>query len=90
MGCSVNTWITCSSFIDGILIYSRTKEENDGHLGLVLQCLREKKMYEKLSNCSLYQSKIHYLGHIISSEGIALDPTKVETIMEWPTPKNVH
>jgi hypothetical protein len=76
-------------FIDDILIYSRTMEEHDEHLRLVLQCLREHKLYGKLSKCSFYQSKIHYLGHVISDEGIVMDPTKVEAIMEWPAPTNV-
>jgi hypothetical protein len=56
-------------FIDGILIYSQTTEEHDEHLRLVLQCLREHKLYGKLSKCSFYQLKIHYLGHVISGEG---------------------
>jgi hypothetical protein len=76
-------------FIDEILIYSRTMEEHDEHLRLVLQCLREHKLYGKLSKCSFYQSKIHYLGHVISSEGIVVDPAKVKAIMEWPMPTNV-
>jgi hypothetical protein len=59
-------------------------------LRLVLQFLREKKLYGKLSKCSLYQSKIPYLGHIISGEGIVVDPVKVEAIMEWITMTNVH
>jgi hypothetical protein len=46
-------------------------------------------LYGKLSKCSFYQSKIHYLGHTISGEGIAVDPMKVEAIMEWPAPTNV-
>jgi hypothetical protein len=76
-------------FIDDILIYSRMTEEHDEHLRLVLQCLREHKLYGKLSKCSFYQSRIHYLGHVISGEGIAMDPAKVEAIMEWPAPMNV-
>jgi hypothetical protein len=55
-----------------------------------LQCLRENKLYRKLLKCSFYQTKIHYLGHIISREGIILEPVKVEAIMEWPTPMNVQ
>jgi hypothetical protein len=74
-------------FIDEILIYSRMKKEHDEHLSLVLQCLRENKLYGKLSKCSFYQSKIHYLGHVISGEGIVVDPTKVEDIMECFVPK---
>jgi hypothetical protein len=75
-------------FIDDILIYSRTMEEHDEHLRLVLQCLQEQKLYGKLSKCSFYQSKIHYLGHLIFGEGIIVDPTKVEAIMDWPTLTN--
>jgi hypothetical protein len=76
-------------FIDDILIYSQMMEEHDEHLCLVLQCLRENKLYGKLSKCSFYQSKIHYLGHVISNEGIIMDPAKVKAIMEWPAPTNV-
>jgi hypothetical protein len=76
-------------FIDDILIYSRMMEEHDEHLRLVLQCLREHKLYGKMSKCSFYQSRIHYLGHVTSGEGIAVDPAKVEAIMEWPVPTNV-
>jgi hypothetical protein len=76
-------------FIDDILIYSRTMEEHDEHLRLVLQCLREHKLYVKLSKCYFYKSKIHYLGHVISGEGIVIHPTKVEAIMEWLALTNV-
>jgi hypothetical protein len=75
-------------FINDILIYSRTKEEHDEHLRLVLQCLREHKLYGKLSKCSFYQSRIHYLGHVTFGEGITLDSAKVEAIMEWPALMN--
>jgi hypothetical protein len=77
-------------FVHDILIYSQTKEEHDEHLRLVLQCLRENKLYGKLLKCSFYQTKIHYLGHIIYGEGIVVDPTKVEAIMEWTAPTNVQ
>jgi hypothetical protein len=63
-------------FIDDFFIYSRLMEEHEEHLQLVLQCLQENKMYGKLSKCSFYQSKIHYLGHVISGEGIVVDPEK--------------
>jgi hypothetical protein len=55
---------------------------------MVLQVLREPHLYAKLSKCSLYQRQIHYLGHIISEEGIVVDPSKIKTIEEWPTPRN--
>jgi hypothetical protein len=57
---------------------------------VALSCLRENKLYGKLSKCSFFQKKIHYLGHIISGEGIFVDPYKVKAIMEWPMPKNAH
>ena len=46
-------------------------------------------MYAKLSKCEFYRDMIHYLGHIISDEGIYVDPEKIEAIMNWPTPRNV-
>jgi hypothetical protein len=57
---------------------------------MVLSFLRENKSYGKLSKCSFFHKEIHYLGHIISGEGISVDPEKVEAIMGWPVPKNAH
>ena len=72
------------------LFCSRTQEEHEEHLRLVLQCLREHKLYAKLSKCSFFQPEIHYLGHVITGDGIVVDPAKIEAILEWPAPKNVH
>jgi hypothetical protein len=76
-------------FLDDILIYSKSEEEHEEHLRMVLKVLREHKLYAKLSKCIFYQKKIHYLGHIISADGIAVDPEKIEAIKGWPTPRNV-
>jgi hypothetical protein len=76
-------------FLDDILIYSKSEEEHEKHLRMVLQVLREHQLYAKLSKCSFYQRKIHYLGHIISEEGIVVDPEKIRAIEGWPVPKNV-
>jgi hypothetical protein len=57
--------------LDGIVIYSKFKEENELHLRMVIQVLGEHQLYAKLIKCSFYQRQIHYLGHIISKEGIA-------------------
>ena len=54
-----------------------------------LQLIREHKLLAKLSECGFYKKTIHYLGHIISEEGISVDPEKIEAIMNWPTPRNV-
>jgi hypothetical protein len=56
---------------------------------MVLQVLREHKLYAKLSKCIFYKKKIHYLGHIISTYGIIVDPEKIEAIRGWPVPRNV-
>jgi hypothetical protein len=56
---------------------------------MVLQVLREHKLYVKLSKFIFYQKKIHYLGHIISANGIAVDPDNIEAIRVWPAPRNV-
>ena len=76
-------------FLDDILVYSKSEEEHEHHLKMVLQVLREHQLYAKLSKCSFYQKKIHYLGHIISKDGIVVDPEKIEAIREWSVPKNV-
>jgi hypothetical protein len=76
-------------FIDDILIYSKNREEHEEHLRLVLQVLREHQLYAKFSKCDFFQKKIHYLGHVLSKEGVAVDPDKIRSIMEWPTPKDV-
>ena len=69
-------------FIDDILIYSKNEEEYQRHLEIVLQRLREHKLYGKLSKCAFYQKEIQYLGHIISAQGIAVDPSKIKAIKE--------
>ena len=60
-------------FLDDILIYSRNEREHKEHLRIVLSCLRKNKLYGKLSKCSFFQKEIHYLGHVISGEGISMD-----------------
>eukprot|EP00253_Pinus_taeda_P020645 PITA_20645 len=69
-------------FINDILIYSQTMEEHQEHLRLVLQTLREHQKYAKFSKCEFFKEQIQYLGHIITKEGIVVDPEKIRTIME--------
>jgi hypothetical protein len=75
-------------FLDDILIYSKSKEENEQHLRMVLQVLGEHKLYAKISKCIFYQKMIHYMGHIISADGIIEDPEKIEAIRGWLAPRN--
>jgi hypothetical protein len=76
-------------FLDDILIYCKLEEECEKHLIMVLQFLREHKLYAKISKCIFYQKKIHYLGNIISIEGISVDPENIEDIRGWKEPKNL-
>jgi hypothetical protein len=76
-------------FIDDILLYSKNREEHEEHLRLVLQVLREHQLYAKFSKCDFFQKKIHHLDHVISEEEVAVDPDKIRSIMEWPTPKDI-
>jgi hypothetical protein len=76
-------------FINDILIYSKNREEHAEHLKPVLQVLREHQLYAKFSKCDFFHKQVHYLGHVICEEGVAVDPEKIKYIMEWPTPKDV-
>jgi hypothetical protein len=76
-------------FLYNIFIYSNSEEEDEEHIRMVLKVLREHKLYAKLSKCIFYQKKIHYFGHIISSNGITIDLEKTKAIKGWPTPRNV-
>lgn len=76
-------------FLDDILIYSKNKSDHDHHLRIVLDVLRKHQLYGKLSKCDFYVPQVQYLGHIISAEGVIIDPKKIEAIMSWPTPTNV-
>ena len=68
-------------FLDDILVYSKNEEEHEEHLRLTLQLLREHQLYAKLSKCGFYRDRIQYLGHIISEEGVSMDPEKIEAII---------
>ena len=67
-------------FIDDILVYSRDEEEHANHLRLVLQTLREKQLYAKFNKCEFWLDQVVFLGHIVSGEGIKVDPKKIEEV----------
>ncbi|XP_012481045.1 uncharacterized protein LOC105795942 [Gossypium raimondii] len=69
-------------FIDDILVYSKSESEHDQHLRTVLQILREKQLYGKLSKCELWLSEVVFLGHVVSADGIRVDPKKIERSFE--------
>ena len=64
-------------FIDRILVYSKNEEEHAEHLSTVLRLLRENQLYSKLSKCNFFHTEVHYLGHVVSKDGILVDPKKI-------------
>jgi len=76
-------------FIDDILVYSKTKEDHVKHLRVVLQKLREHKLYAKFSKCEFWLTEVSFLGHILSHNGIFVDTSKVKDVVEWVTPTTV-
>jgi len=68
-------------FIDDILIYSKNEEEHAEHLRIVLQRLREHKLYAKFTKCEFWQKKVQFLGHVISEDGIFVDPSKIQDVL---------
>jgi hypothetical protein len=77
-------------FIVNILIYSKTKGDHANHIHVVLQRLRDHRLYVKFSKCEFWLDSVKFLGHTISSKSISVDPTKVEEVMDWKPPTSVH
>jgi hypothetical protein len=76
-------------FIDDILIYSRSMEEHEEHLRIVLQWLQDHQLYAKFSKCEFWIKEVPFLGHVVSPEGIAVDLGKVKEVLEWKPPTTV-
>ena len=72
----------CIVYLDDILVFSRTKEEHEDHLQRVCERLREAELYAKPSKCQFFQQEIEFLGFIIGTQGIRMDPKRVQTIKE--------
>jgi hypothetical protein len=76
-------------FIDDILVYSRSEGDHEAHLHLVLQKLRDHKLYAELSKCEFWLKQVAFLGHIIPRGGISVDPSKVQEVLSWKAPTSV-
>ncbi|GJX79726.1 putative reverse transcriptase domain-containing protein [Tanacetum coccineum] len=74
-------------FIDDILIYSRNKKEHEEHLKEILELLKKEELYAKFSKCEFWIPKVQFPGHVIDSQGIRVDPAKIESIKDWASPK---
>jgi hypothetical protein len=75
--------------INDILVYYRNEEEHERHLCLVLQKLRDHKIYAKLSKCELWLNQVAFFGHVISKGGISVDLSKVQDVLSWKAPTSV-
>ncbi|GKC24059.1 retrovirus-related pol polyprotein from transposon TNT 1-94, partial [Tanacetum coccineum] len=73
-------------FIDDILIYSKNKEEHEEHLKTIFQLLKKEKLYAKFSKCDFWLDSVQFLGHVIDSKGVHVDPAKIEAIKNWVAP----
>jgi hypothetical protein len=69
-------------FIDDILVYSKNKEEHEQHLRTILQRLHDHQLYAKFSNCAFWLKELPFLGQVISAEGIEVDPSKVQEVLD--------
>ena len=76
-------------FINDILVYSKSEEEHAEHLRIMLQVLKKKRLFAKLSKCEFWLREVCFLGHVISKGGIAVDPSKFDAVMQWESPKSV-
>ena len=76
-------------FVDGILIYSQSEWEHEYHLRIVLQLLGDHQLYAKFCKCEFWLTEVRFLGHVVSTSDVLVDPKKVETVMSWERPKSV-
>nr|GFC45571.1 reverse transcriptase domain-containing protein [Tanacetum cinerariifolium] len=75
-------------FIDDILTYSKNKKEHEEHLRTILKLLKKEELYAKFSKCEFWIPKVQFLGYVINSKGIHMDPAKIESIKDWVSPKS--
>ncbi|KAL4032901.1 hypothetical protein IC575_005984 [Cucumis melo] len=76
-------------FINDILIYSKTEEEHEEHLRMVLEILRANKLYAKFSKCEFWLKQVSFLGHVVSNAGVSVDPAKIEAVTSWLRPSTI-
>ena len=76
-------------FVDDVLIYSQSEWENEDHLRIVLQLLRDHQLYAKFSKCEFWLTEVRFFGHVVSALGMSVDLEKVEVVMSWERLKSV-
>ncbi|KAJ0937111.1 putative nucleotidyltransferase, Ribonuclease H [Helianthus annuus] len=75
-------------FIDDILVYSKSEAEHVCHLRKILDTLRREKLYAKFTKCAFWLREVQFLGHLISADGVLVDPSKIEAVTKWSPPRN--
>jgi hypothetical protein len=70
-------------YIDDILLFSKTEEEHEKHLRMVLEKFRSNQLYAKFSKCEFWLTEVTFLGHVISAGGVSVDPSKVKDVLNW-------
>jgi hypothetical protein len=76
-------------FIDGILVYSKNEEDHEQHLWVILQQLCDHQLYAIFNKCTFWLNEVPFLGHVTSADGIAVDPSKVQEVLDWKSPRSV-
>ena len=76
-------------FVDDILIYFQSEDKHEDHLRIVLQALRDHRLYAKFSKCEFWLTEVKFFGHVMSASGVSVDLDKVEAIMSWERLKSV-
>ena len=78
-----------TGFFDDILIYSDSLDSHLQHLRIVFETLKQHKLFVKKSKCSFGQARLEYFGHVVSSEGVSADKSKIDSMLSWPQPTTV-
>ena len=79
-------WETCLIYLDDVIIFGKTEQQTLDRLDAILSRIGQAGMKLKPSKCRLFQKRVHYLGHVVTEEGVMTDPEKIETVREWPVP----
>jgi hypothetical protein len=77
-------------FVDDILVYSENEKDHTEHLRVVLTRLRDHQLYTKFSKCEFWLKRVPFLGHVLSKDGISVDPSKVQEVMNWKALTTIH
>jgi len=82
--------VVCVVYLDDILIFSQNEEEHEEHVKMVLERLRQYNLYANLKKCQFKTKSVEFLGFVVSTEGVSMEPSRVQTVQEWPTPTSVR